>query len=367
MYVVSLRRLRLVLLIAAALAVAGAAAALPDLTVTGYQETELVRGTWGTAAGQFGLGPDRLGQQHGPRSMAVDRRGHLWVADTHNDRVLRLDAAGPDGFQVRLEVDPARFISHIALDGLGHLYLADGTAPAILVHDRDGASLGSVDLAAPLGAGTGEQNDWLLVGLWGDSSSGWLGRGRAGVFAHLVSYGPRGSQARIVHLSGPGGTVSEVLSWRVSGPVAGPDTGPLPESFCAGPAGQLAAVFRQGPFELRLDAWNHQGQLAWQGRLARQAVIGGAQLIGGDRRGHFYLALEYGETAEIVRLGPGDQTQVVAGIRPFRPRHLAAGTPVPYLIVPARVGRDGQIYVASVSADDLAIYRLRSRTTLGRR
>jgi hypothetical protein len=368
---VNLRRLRLPLLIVAVLLTAWAATALPRTValVSAYQQTPFVRGPWGATTGQFGVAGDRLGKQQGPRSMVLDSKGNLLVADTHNDRVWRYDAKGVPAAQALITVERACTVSHVAVDGRGHVYLADGAAPLVLAYDQAGRSLGAVNLAEPVEAGTGQEGSWLLLGLWGEQGAGWFGRGRAGVYAHLVSYSGSGSQARIVHLSEPGGTVRTALSFTGPGPAsASPEGVPLPETFCTGPGGQLALGFRSGPFGLRIAAYGSGGQPAWQVDLSRQAVIGGSHLIGGDRRGNFYLALEYGATAEIVRVGPRGDPEVVAGIRPFRPRPDQAGPgDAPYLTTPARVDRNGLVYVASSSVDEFVIYRLKPETMLRRK
>ena len=413
MYVLNLKRLRLPLLISVVLLLAWAVSAWPLglRLVSSYHTTALVSCPWGAGAGAVGAGPDRLGRLQGPRSFAVDVRGGLLLADTHNHRVLRYAPSGeplPDG---TLEMVAGDYPVHVAADGRGNIYVAPGATTRVLCFDRDGIAAGQVDLASVLSAGTGDpwssigdadagpndpgpngpkpddpgesapsqgdpghagcgdagcgdpgcgaapaDGDWLLLGIWGANRSGFLGRPTGdGVYAHLVRYGGLGGESRLVYLDRPGGSSREVLRFATA-PAEGP--GPLPESFCTGARGQLALSFRNGPFGINIRVYDDRGAELWDADLTRDSVITGSQLIGGDRKGHFFLAIEYGASAEVVRFGQRAEPVVVAALEPFRPRPDVGPTDVPYLTTPARVDRDGRAYVAMTDAANFTIARL---------
>lgn len=370
MYVLNLKKLRLPLLITAVLLAAWAMAAWPlsVALVSAYEGSQLLGGSWGDGPGQFGHGEDRLGKLQGPRSFVVDPKGNVLVGDTHNHRVVLFDSGGAAaGSGPVITLSAGDWLSHLAVDGKRHIYVAVGTDPRILCYDWQGVSLGQVDLAAGITAGSGEGEEWLLLGVWGEQAADWIGRGRAGLYAHLVRYGGGGSQAKIVHLTEPAGTVTEVLSYAGPGPGGPADGTILPETFCTGPRGQLAVGMRSGPFGLKVKVLTTNGRPAWEVDLSRQAVIAAAHLIGGDSRGGFYLALEYGSTAEVVRVTERGEPELVASVPPFRPRPDVAAGQAPYLTTPARVDRTGRVYLAVTSDAGFAIHRLKPQAALRRR
>lgn len=62
--------------------------------VWSVRTTEVVKGPWGTEDGQFGRGPGADGRQRGPQAVAVDGLGHIVVADSLNYRLQIFDHAG---------------------------------------------------------------------------------------------------------------------------------------------------------------------------------------------------------------------------------------------------------------------------------
>src|SRR5262249_10313436 len=108
---------------------AGAAPATPALPATppvaeaaaNGQGTLRVDARWGKAAGELG---HKLGEEsapEGPMSLAVGRKGDLWVLDQVNGRVQHFDAKGkPVG-----SVAVAETTQDIALGPRGELYTLD--------------------------------------------------------------------------------------------------------------------------------------------------------------------------------------------------------------------------------------------------
>ena len=80
---------------------------------------------------QWGRHGSAPGQFIQPRSLAIDKHDHIWVADACNHRIQVFDAAGE---KVRLlrrwgqqgrQVGQLRYPYGLALDGKGHVYVAE--------------------------------------------------------------------------------------------------------------------------------------------------------------------------------------------------------------------------------------------------
>ena len=96
-----------------------------------------VRGTGGSAPGQFGLLGNPAHDEEdalGPPSFAVGPQGSLWVLDTFNARVQRFDARGhPLGsFPVGRHGDEPQVEADIAVSDEGHLFLFTASDPPLL-------------------------------------------------------------------------------------------------------------------------------------------------------------------------------------------------------------------------------------------
>lgn len=99
-------------------------------------------GNFVTAWGTFGdVGTDassRLTELYGPRAIAVDKAGNLWVTDTGNERVIEftpdgkpVTSFGGTGGEVGQFLEPVG----IAIDPLGNFYIADTWNQRIQVFD----------------------------------------------------------------------------------------------------------------------------------------------------------------------------------------------------------------------------------------
>ncbi len=112
---------------------------------TGYISTVAGGGTGGDG------GPATAAQLNGPNSVALDGAGNLYIADAHNNRIRKVDAAtgyistvagdgtsGDDGDGgLAIEAQLAQ-PEGIALDGAGNLYIADSDNHRIRKVDADG-------------------------------------------------------------------------------------------------------------------------------------------------------------------------------------------------------------------------------------
>src|SRR4051812_8175135 len=102
---------------------------------------------WGT----FGSGTSPGGppQFNGPRDVAVDADGNVYVADKYNNRIQKLDpdgnvlaawgsrgSGGSPGSAPKFE-----FANSVAVDSLGYVYVADGLNARIQKLDADGTVL----------------------------------------------------------------------------------------------------------------------------------------------------------------------------------------------------------------------------------
>ena len=102
------------------------------------------------ASGSHGSGD---GQFNGPESIAVDGSGNVYVADTHNDRVLVLNSSLDHVATLHPGSGEGRFYQPkgVAVDGSGRIYVADRSNNRILVFNS------SLDHAATVGSfGTGD-------------------------------------------------------------------------------------------------------------------------------------------------------------------------------------------------------------------
>ncbi|MGB8644518.1 MAG: flippase activity-associated protein Agl23 [Anaerolineae bacterium] len=94
---------------------------------------------WGSFndGGQNPLTPDQF---YGPRDIAIDGDGNLWVTDTGNKRILKFDPLGKSlGVFGGQGGDPGQFLEPvgIAIDGQGNIYVADTWNQRIQKFDKD--------------------------------------------------------------------------------------------------------------------------------------------------------------------------------------------------------------------------------------
>ncbi len=79
-------------------------------------------------------GPALEAELSSPESVAVDNAGNLYIADTYNHRVRRVD---PQGNITTVTTQP-RYPSDVAVDGTGNLYIADTQRDRVLRVDGSG-------------------------------------------------------------------------------------------------------------------------------------------------------------------------------------------------------------------------------------
>lgn len=112
-------------------------------------------GTFVTAWGVFGdVGTafdQNLLELYGPRAIALDAAGNLWVTDTGNERVIEysptgqpLDAYGGTGAEVGQFLEPVG----LAIDAQGNFYVADTWNRRIQVFSKDWEPLKQIDVQA---------------------------------------------------------------------------------------------------------------------------------------------------------------------------------------------------------------------------
>jgi hypothetical protein len=309
----------------------------------------LVGAAWGSAPGEFGRGIDRLGRPQGPSSFAVDSRGQVVIADTHNHRLVRYDARGQlQRWQVELAAD--FWATAVAVDGRGRVYAADGTTGLMLCYDASGRLQGSVSLVPDAVAGDRSQAEWVLDGIVGDQ--------RSGVFASLMSVTDEGREPRIVKWGGPGDLVREVPLGRREWPPAG---AAVPwEDFCLGPLGELVLVSRAGPFTLRLEALGPNGAARWSRDLPCAELVRAARLMGCDRQGRVYLLVDLGQQSQVLRVPPEGETASLLSLASVRPRlpELTDETAGVYSPVPGRVDSRGRLYLIASTRERFVLRRI---------
>ena len=79
-----------------------------------------------------------------PTSVAVDAKGHIWVCDSMNARIVQLSPEGKfiSAFGQRGDgLGDFNIIKAVALDSEGHIYVTDGKAHRINIHDEKGEIL----------------------------------------------------------------------------------------------------------------------------------------------------------------------------------------------------------------------------------
>jgi sugar lactone lactonase YvrE len=97
---------------------------------------------------------------NGPRGLAIDSSGNLYIADTGNNRILYYNASAQTLTQVFANVLPALSNPQgIALDSAGNLYVAEGSANRVRKLSPDGSSV----TLAQLQSGTINQARGLAV------------------------------------------------------------------------------------------------------------------------------------------------------------------------------------------------------------
>lgn len=328
MYFFNLRPYRalLVVVLAAVLAVsAGAVEVAVSVTAGG---SPLLQGEWGHGAGEFGLGRDTLGRPSGPSCITVDGAGRVYVADTHNRRVVRFARTGGLDRSWEVVLDGSLRPESIAVDGGDRLYVSVAGSTSVWRFDGRGSPLGSADVAGPEDGAL----RWVLDGIWPDR--------RAGFYAMVTGQGA-GWTAKILRFDAGGVMTGTVSSWEVA---PGADSGRrelLPEGFCTGCGGELFVSFRDDAFTVRVERWDPRGRLLWSKPVTGEVLIRASALIGGDSRGA-YVALDYGGSAEVVLVPNRGAAVALAEIPPFRPPADLPSAAVPYSLLPgcARAGRE---------------------------
>ncbi|HEY8449835.1 MAG TPA: hypothetical protein VIL95_05070 [Bacillota bacterium] len=287
---------------------------------------------WGTGEGAVGRA-EAAGRVFGPRSFAVvDDR--IYIADTFNGRVLVVDMGGRviatydlSGLAAA-EVDadvarilpgavlvtapaggdrPARaapWVNDIAIGPDGRIYLADATAPRILVLEADGTPAATLDVS-----GAGPTSDpggdaiWLTERLWVDEA-GLLYLTHAYLSDAILS-------RRVTRFERDGGTFAHLssISLREGSGLRVDEESLLPvvaNSFAVGADGRLYVESAGGsPFIRVVRAYDREARLEHSWQVTRPQMITRAALIGVDARRWVYLGLGIGDAqGEVVLLAP---------------------------------------------------------------
>jgi sugar lactone lactonase YvrE len=80
-------------------------------------------------------GPATQAQLNRPHGIAIDKEGNIYIADTNNNRIRKIDVNGIITTQLENITGPAS----VAVDTTGILYIAERTGERILKMDTDGA------------------------------------------------------------------------------------------------------------------------------------------------------------------------------------------------------------------------------------
>ncbi len=106
---------------------------------------------WGVF-GDIGTAWDEnLLQLYGPRAIAIDADGNLWVADTGNERIIQFDPQGePLDVFGGVGGEPGQFLEPvgITIDAPGNFYIADTWNNRIQVFDADFEPVRQIDVQA---------------------------------------------------------------------------------------------------------------------------------------------------------------------------------------------------------------------------
>jgi streptogramin lyase len=84
----------------------------------------------------------------GPEGVAVDARGNIFIADTNNDRIVKLSSSG----HVLVTWSTEEYVSepaNIAVDRGGNVYILDSDSAVIYKFSNNGQSVTSWSVAAP--------------------------------------------------------------------------------------------------------------------------------------------------------------------------------------------------------------------------
>ncbi len=148
----NLRRAAIILSVAlaAALIIPAIALATPAPTFS------IGWGSSGPAAGQF----------NGPNLMAADRLGHVFVADTGNNRIQKFGLTGSvDASWVCTDTMSAPF--GVATDRFAYVYVSDVASQRVAIYSNDGVLQQTVGLGGGIGAGQFGGPVGLAVDPWG--------------------------------------------------------------------------------------------------------------------------------------------------------------------------------------------------------
>lgn len=350
MRLINLRPYRGPLLLLALLAALLSLGVVRVTAATSYAQAVFVSGAWGVSAAEFGRGTDAIGRAQGPCAFAIDAKGGVLVADTANRRILRFDAKGQPDRNWQVQEFSGLAASAIAVDGRGQVYVGDVARGRVICLDSRGGHAGEVDLAVD-GTGVG---GWTLYGLAGHPQSGF--------YAMLAGWPAKtGGIVLIVRPDPATQKTYEVARYTLPHTGLEPEAadaaqGLLPADFCTGPGGSLALIFRTGVFGLRLTVINDRGEQLWSREISRESVIRRAALFGADKRGNYYVALDYGDTAEVLSIGSRGEPAVAATIPSFRPPPSPGGHP--YALFPGRVDQQGRMYLVANTEDGFRLVRL---------